>query len=46
MWSAISRGERDYTPGHIWYRDALSYIISGASGAYQFQAAVIAEMRV
>ena len=46
MWSAISRGGRDFTPRHVWYRDTLIHLISGASGASQFQAAVIAEMRV
>ena len=46
MWSAISREGRDFTPKHVWYRDVLIHIISGASGASQFQAVVISEMRV
>ena len=46
MWLAISKGGRDVTPGHVGYRDALSHLISGASGAFQFQAAVLDERRV
>ena len=46
MWTDISRGGRDFTPRHVWYRDALSHLISGESGASQFQAAVLADRRV
>ena len=46
MWSTISRGGRDFTPVHVWYRDALSHLIGGASGASQFQAAVLIERRL
>ena len=46
MWLAISRGERYFTPGNVWYRNALSHLSSGSSGASQFQAAVLDERRV
>ena len=46
MWLAISRVGRDATTGHVWYRDALSHLISSPSGEPQFQAAVLAGRRV
>ena len=46
IWLAISKEGRDITTGRVGYRDALSHIISGASGASQLQAAVLSERRV
>ena len=46
MWLAISKGGRDVTPEHVGYRDALTYLIIGASGASQFQAGVLSEKRL
>ena len=46
MWSDISRGGRELTPGNVWNRDALSHFISGASGASQIQAVALANRRV
>ena len=45
-WLVISRGGREFTLSRVWYRDALSHIISGASGVFQFQVAVLSERRV
>ena len=42
----ILRGGRDFTHGQIWYRDALSHLISGASGLSQLQDVALAERRV
>ena len=36
MWSASSSGGIDVTPGHAAYRDSLSYVINGLSGASHF----------
>ena len=46
MWTSISRGGRDFTPRHIWYRDALRHFISGISGESQLQAVALAGRRV
>ena len=46
IWSSICKLGRDVTPGHIWYRDSLSHLISSASGDSQFQAAVLTERRM
>ena len=46
MWLVISKEGRDVTPGNVGYRDALIHLTSGANGASQFQAEVLADRRV
>ena len=46
MWSARSSGGMDVTPGHVAYRDALSHVINGLSGASHFLAFTLAASRV
>ena len=45
MCSASSSGGSDITPGHAAYRDALSHVINGLSGASHFFASTLAASR-
>ena len=46
MWSASSSGGSEVTPGRVAYRDALSHVINGFSGASHFSACILAASRV
>ena len=45
MWLASSSGGSDVTLGHAAYRDALSHVINGLSGASHFFACTLAVSR-
>ena len=44
-WSASSNGGSDVTPVHAAYRDALSHVINGLSGASHLFACTLATSR-
>ena len=45
MWLAKSSGGSDVTHGRVAYRDALSHVIKGLSGASHFLACTLAASR-
>ena len=45
MWSASSSGGSDVTPGRAAYRDAMSHVIKGLSGASHFFVCTLAASR-